>query len=323
MKNILSFRQYLKSPSSYEDLKKIIQEKNNYFSDEFPVVVAICGENPREFLKQNDLMDEVVLYEYAPWEESAARVAEVYQKSRKYLEKVQVIHYNEKPLGLTYPLELMIHIANLFDSDHLAVSDSDFQMPYEEIRKAYDYHLSVAGKEEAVITFPRREHRSLDTKSYPINRWAMEDLENLYIYLLSDLKVLKHKADFQSGLGITNRKANANLNFDHVGSWIGNLHVAIQVIHHQGRLENDFLVKTVEQKGSTINFDVQCRKIDQLYQYYLIPLANIILLALDHPERFLMDDWTKNKSYEEIAEDIYKIEELYNQFKKNELNNIQ
>ncbi len=317
MKNILAFRQYLRSPSSYDDLGKIITERDNYFpeTDQFTVMVAVCGDNPRDFLQKNGLKDRVALYEYAPWEESAARVADVYSKSRHHTEKVQIIHYNENPLGLTYPLELAVHIANLLDAAHLAVSDSDFQMPYGEIRKAFDYHLSVAAGDEAVVTFPRRERRSLDTEKYPINRWAMEDLENLYIYMLSDLKVLKHKADFQSGLVITNREANTKLNFDHVGSWIGNLHIAIQVIHHQGRLEKDFVVKTTQQHESTINFDVQCQKIHQLYQYYLIPLSNIILLALDHPERFLMDDWTRGKTHADIASDIRRIETMYNQYK--------
>jgi len=323
MKKIISFRQYLNSSSSFKDLEKIVQERCNYFPESFVTIIEVCGINPRKFLEEKNLKNQVVLYEYAPWEESAERVAEVYQKSYHHPDKVQIIHYNDKPLGLTYPLELMVHIANRLDAEHLAVSDSDFQMPYQEIRKAYDYHLSVALDDEAVVTFPRRKHRSLDTENYPINRWAMEDLENLYIYLLSDLQVLKHKADFQSGLCITNRRAHKELNFEHVGSWIGNLHIAIQVIHHNGRLENDFVVNTKDQKGSTINFDVQCQKIDQLYQYYLIPLANIILLALDHPERFLMDDWTKGKSFQEIEADIRKIEQMYKEYKKTSITNIQ
>jgi hypothetical protein len=217
-------------------------------------------------------------------------------------------------MGLTYPLELLVRIAALMDADHLAVSDSDFQLDYAEIRRVYDFHLSVAPPEEKVITFPRRKPRSLDTDKYPINRWAMEDLENMYIYMLSDLKVLDGKPDFQSGLSIHTRAANAILSFEHVGSWIGNLHMAIQIIREQGRLEKDFEVQTNFQHESTINFDVQCAKIDQLYRYYMIPLSNIIRLAVEHPQRYLMADWTTGKSSDEIAQIIYKIEEMNNQY---------
>ena len=316
MNNILGFRQYLKSANSYNDLLKIITERDQYFSvdDGFITIIALCGDNPREFLETNSLMDQVAFYDFSAWEESARRVAEVYKKSRFKPENVQVIHYNENPLGLTYPLELLVNIANLSGSHNLAVSDSDFQIPYPEIRRAYDYHISIAGEQNKVITFPRRSRRSLDAGKYPINRWAMEDLENLYIYMLSDLKALDNKPDFQSGLTITSRSANQELNFENVGSWIGSLHVAIQVIRHKGRLEKDFVVETSPQNESTINFDVQCAKIEQLYKYYLIPLSNIIHLALELPEKYLMEDWTNGKSPEAVKDTIYKIEEMYNRY---------
>ena len=174
--------------------------------------------------------------------------------------------------------------------------------------------VKVADPDKVVITYPRRHPRSLDTEKYPINRWAMEDLENMYIYLLSDLNVLNSKPDFQSGLSITTRAANKMLNFENVGSWIGNLHMAIQVIRNKGHLEKDFEVKTNHQHESTINFEVQCAKIDQLYRYYMIPLSNIIKLAVEHPEKYLMDDWTKGKSKQEIEQIIYRIEEMNNRY---------
>ncbi len=318
MNKIVGFRQYLKSPKSYQDLVHIIEGQEPHFpaEDGFITIVALCGDNPREFLEKNNLRQKVAFYDFAPWEESAKRVAEVYKKSVHKKDKVQIVFYNENPLGLTYPLELLTHIGNLLDIDHVAVSDSDFQMPYEQIRQAYDFHLSVTREGEAVVTYPKRERRSLDANAYPINRWAMEDLENLYIYLLSDLTVLNHKADFQSGLVITSKAANVNLNFDRVGSWIGNLHIAIQVVSNKGRLEKDFIVKTNPQNESTINFKVQCAKIKQLYQYYLIPLANIIHLALEHPDKYLMSDWTAALSPEQIKEDIFRIEKMYGEYLK-------
>jgi len=313
---LLGFRQFLRSDKSYEDLLGIINGAAEFVpaGDGFRVIVALCGDNPREFLDQNNLLDKIAFYDFAPWEESARRVAEVYQRSHFKAERVQVVHYHEQPLGLTYPLELLVHIANRMQAAHLAVSDSDFQMSWAEIRRSLDYHKTNADPEAKVITYPRRGRRSLDANKYPINRWAMEDLENLYIYLLSDLKVLQHKPDFQSGLSITTRAANAQLNFDRVGSWIGNLHTAIQVIRHKGRLENDLVVDTNLQNESTINFNVQCAKIEQLYEYYMIPISNIIHLALQHPEHYLMDDWTNGKTIEEIKEIIFTIEELYNRY---------
>ena len=319
MTNILGFRQFLKSKSSYNDLIQIINDRDKYFpvEDGFVTIIALCGENPRMFIEENELIGKVAFYDYSAWEESAKRVAEVYEKSQFKQENVQIIHYNENPLGLTYPLELLVNIANLVNCDHLAVCDSDFQFPYIEIRKTFDFHISVASEQDKVITFPRRSRRSLDADKYPIDRWAMEDLENLYIYMLSDLKVLDNKPDFQSGLSITSKHANRELNFDNVGSWIGNLHMAIQVIRHKGRLEKDFIIQTNPQNESTINFDMQCAKIEQLYKYYLIPLSNIIHLAVEHPDRYLMDDWTKDKSGQEIKDIIYKIEELYNRYTQN------
>ena len=142
----------------------------------------------------------------------------------------------------------------------------------------------------------------------------MEDLENMYIYLLSDLNALNDKADFQSGLSITNRKAHESFSFTNVGSWIGNLHMAIQVIHSQGRIDNNLLVDTNVQNDSTIKFDIQCQKIEQLYKYYLIPLSNICFLASEHPNLYLMNDWTKNKSKEDIKHTIYSILDKYNEY---------
>jgi hypothetical protein len=314
--SILGFRQYLHSPKSYQDLVQIIKGQKTHFPPQegFLTIVALCGDNPREFFEQEDLRHEVSFYDFAPWEENARRVAEVFVKSFYKPERVQVIHYNENPLGLTYPLELLVHIANMLNAKHLAVSDSDFQLDYSEIRRVYDYHISVADPDKVVITYPRRQPRSLDTEKYPINRWAMEDLENMYIYLLSDLNVLNCKPDFQSGLSITTRAANRLLHFDNVGSWIGNLHMAIQVIRNKGHLEKDFVVKTNRQHESTINFDVQCAKIDQLYRYYMIPLSNIVQLAIEHPEKYLMDDWTKGKSKEEIAQIIQRIVEMNDRY---------
>ncbi len=313
---LLGFRQYLHSEKSWHDLREIIVGAREYVpaGDGFRVMIALCGDHPREFLEQNGLLDQVAFYDFAPWEESAQRVAEVYQRSYFKPERVQLVHYHTGPLGLTYPLEFLVHVANRMQARHLAVSDSDFQMSWSEIRRSLDYHNSNADPDEKVITYPRRRRRSLDANKYPINRWAMEDLENLYIYLLSDLKVLQHKPDFQSGLSITSRAANAQLNFDRVGSWIGNLHTAIQVIRHKGRLENDLVVDTNLQNESTINFDVQCAKIEQLYHYYMIPISNIIHLALQHPDHYLMEDWTTGKSFDEIKESIYTIEELYNKY---------
>ena len=316
MKYILGFRQYLHSEKSYQDLEQIILGQPEHFppTEGFLTIVVICGDNPREFLEEKGLRSKVAFYDYAPWEENAKRVADVFTRSVHKTERVQIIHYNENPLGLTYPLELFVYIARGLNAEHLAVSDSDFQLSYSEIRRVYDHHIATADPDEIVITYPRRQPRSLDTEKYPINRWAMEDLENMYIYFLSDLKVLNSKPDFQSGLSITTRAANKILNFDNVGSWIGNLHMAIQLIRNKGRLDKDFVVKTNYQHESTINFDVQCAKIDQLYRYYMIPLSNIVELAIEHPDKYLMEDWTAGKSKQEIVETIKKIEAMNNRY---------
>ncbi len=316
MKNLLGFRQYLKSPKSYDDLLKIINEQPKHFSPKegFCTMVVLCGDNPRDFLEEKNLLKKVAFYNFSAWEESAKRVAEVHHKSRFKENRVQIIHYSANPLGFTYPIDLLVRISNLFGYDNLAISDSDFQIGYSEVRKAYDHHLLVTKEKEKVFTLPRRNPRSLDADKYPINRWAMEDLENMYIYLLSDLEVLNGRPDFQSGLSITDKAANKVFDFENVGAWIGNLHMAIQLIRDNGHLEKDFEVKTNFQHESTINFDVQCTKIDQLYRYYMIPFSNIIRLAVEHPEEYLMKDWTEGKTKREIKKTIHKIEEMNNEF---------
>lgn len=316
MKNILGFRQFLRSESSYDDLKRIILNREQHFSQEadFSVIVALCGDNPRDFFEDENLTRHVAYYDFAAWEESAQRVAQVYQKSIYHADRVQVIYYSQDAKGLTYPLELLVNIAKGTTAAHLGVSDSDFQMDYSEIRGVFDYHLSKTNAQEKTITYPRRHPRSLDTEKYPINRWAVEDLENMYIYMLSDLKILDSKPDFQSGLSITTRAANSILDFSRVGSWIGNLHMAIQVIRSNGRLLKNFEVRTNMQHESTINFEVQCAKIDQLYRYYMIPLSNIVHLAIEHPDLYLMADWTKGKNKDEISEIIRQIEKLNDKY---------
>lgn len=97
MKNLLGFRQFLRSESSYKDLLHIIEGQTKYFSpdDGFCTVIALCGDNPREFLEENELMNKTAFYNFSAWEESAHRVAQVYFKSCFKKERVQIIHFNE------------------------------------------------------------------------------------------------------------------------------------------------------------------------------------------------------------------------------------
>jgi len=147
---VVGFRQYLKSASSYEDLKELIEGQTLHFNPKlgFVTIIAICGENPSDFLKENNLYDNIEFYPFSAWEEKPEKVAKVFQKSVNNLHKVQIIHYSDKPEGLTYPLELLVWISKAFQFEHLSVSDSDFQLPYSEIRRTYDYHLNASKKEE-------------------------------------------------------------------------------------------------------------------------------------------------------------------------------
>jgi len=43
----------------------------------------------------------------------------------------------------------------------------------------------------------------------------------------------------------------------------------------------------------------------------MIPLSNIVHLALNHPKEYLMDDWSAGLSREKLAEDIHAIEKMY------------
>jgi len=143
----------------------------------------------------------------------------------------------------------------------------------------------------------------------------MEDIENLYIYILSNIRFLEMKLDIQSGLFCTNRRANVMLDFNKVGKWVGTLHVAITLLRNTVIQVLQTEVQTNVQHESSINFQIQCHKIDELYDYYLIPMENIIRIAMDNPSRYLMNDWNRDHSNEEIEEALKQIFQAYQDFK--------
>lgn len=319
MKNLIGFRQYLHSKQSYLDLKELIRAskdalKNGYENTAF--YVAICGDDPRPFLRESELSGSFQAFSYAGKRLSATQLVKRFIGDYPNGDPIKIIYYSPFPEGLTYPIDLFSQLAVFLNFDHLGVCDSDFQLSFKEVLKSMDFHCQRADEQTPVITFPKRKRRSLDAENYPINRWAMEDIENLYVYILSNIKYLELKLDIQSGLFFTNRQANVLLDFNKVGKWVGNVHVAITLLreHRVNVLHN--LVETNPQNESSINFQVQCRKIEELYDYYLIPLENIIRIALDNPHKYLMNDWNENLSGEEIETILKNIFAAYLSFKR-------
>ncbi|NOX38554.1 MAG: hypothetical protein GXO78_13565 [Calditrichaeota bacterium] len=183
---------------------------------------------------------------------------------------------------------------------------------------AFHHHIGANHGDRPLVTFPKRRRRSLDAENYPINRWAMEDIENLYVYFLSNIRFLDMKLDIQSGLFFTNHLANMTVDFNKVGKWVGTLHLAISLLRQPNIQVEQVPVETNVQHDSTISFGVQCAKIDELYDYYLIPMENIIRIALDNPRKYLMSDWCAALTVEEIQQVLEGIYRAYLDYKKSQ-----
>jgi len=318
MKNLIGFRQFLKSPHSYEDLKKLLFESQKIIAfdrQDTSFFIAVCGENPLPFLQQKNLLSEVQFFDYSAKRFSPTQLVKNIIADVVNGAPIKIFYYSVYPEGLTYPIDLFTQLAVFLNFDHLGVSDSDFQIPFREIMKSLEFHIQNADAKYPTVTFPKRVRRSLDAENYPINRWAMEDIENLYVYFLSNIKFLEEKLDIQSGLFFTNRPSNVMLDFNKVGKWVGTLHVAISLLRHPDIRVFQNQVETNVQHESSINFQVQCRKINELYDYYLIPMENIIRIATDNPKRYLMNDWTTGYSKKEIEQALARIFQAYQDLK--------
>lgn len=318
-KKLIGFRQYLNSPHSYEDLRRILS-----LPEAFPllqergydIMVALCGDHPGEFTESAKGIGDFEILDFTGEALSPLQLVKRLVQSLASSSAVRIIYYSHYPEGLTYPLDLFTQIATFLGYTHLAVSDSDFQIPFPELLKAFEYHIHSGDAEGPSVTFPRRKRRSLDAEDYPINRWAMEDIENLYVYFLSNIRYLDLKLDIQSGLIFTNRAANAVLDFSRVGKWIGTLHLAISLLRLPEVTVRQVEVETNLQHDSTINFDIQCAKINELYDYYLIPMENIIRIALDNPRKYLMPDWSAELPTEAIEAILRHVFDAYAMHKK-------
>ena len=315
---LLGFRQYLHNLHSFEDLRQILKyAENSPLMEEgnCEVFIALCGENPRTVLQKENLEPDVALYDYSHLHLSPSQCVKRLIADYHDHAFLKIIHYSRFPEGLTYPIDLFTQMAAFMNYDHLAVSDSDFQISFAEIIRAFKYHIQESSSNRITITFPRRYHRSLDPKNYPINRWAMEDIENLYVYFLSNIKFLEMKLDIQSGLFFTNRMSNILLDFNKVGKWVGNLHLAISLLRDPEIRVQQIEVQTNPQNDSSINFEVQCAKINELYDYYQIPMENIIRIALDNPRKYLMSDWSYSLPLPAIEATLQRIFEIYSHYK--------
>ncbi len=319
MKSLIGFRQYLKSEHSYNDLEALLRESHTALAagmKDVSFFLAVCGDDPLPFLQEKHLLQNVQHCDYARHRFSPTQLAKNFVGDYPNGDPIKIIYYSHYPEGLTYPIDLLTQLAVFLNFDHLAVSDSDFQIPFDEVLRILDFHRQSADPNEPAITFPKRERRSLDAENYPINRWAMEDIENLYVYFLSNIKFLDMKPDIQSGLFYTNRRANVMLDFNKVGKWVGTLHTAITLLRYPQVQVFHEIVKTNFQHESSINFRIQCQKIDELYDYYLIPMENIIRIAMDNPRRYLMNDWESNLAKKQVDESLLQILDAYREFKR-------
>ncbi|MEM3127296.1 MAG: hypothetical protein QW331_04495 [Candidatus Woesearchaeota archaeon] len=310
---IIGFRQYLKTDKSYGDFLKIIFETESLFNSDKDVrfISAICGDNPKKFLKKN-LIKNAQLIEAISSEYKVCAAKTIKKLDLK--KKVILIYYGAQKLGLTFPMALLCEVASRLNAKILGISDSDFQIPYSAIKRSFfDAKEKICNNKKATLYLPFRSHRSLELQNYPINRFAVEDIENAYYRIVTNDRS-KENLDLQSGLCFLNKSAIKLLDFSNVPRWTGNINIAVQ-IKKKGNVVKGITIDTNPQNESTISPDVQFKKINELENSYGYKLLEAIGFVLKNPD-FLMSDWKSNKSKKEIAEILNEIVIGYEKYKK-------
>jgi len=299
---LLGFRQLLHNPESYQDLSKIIIESQKLFSHDPGLIfaVAVCGDNPFPFLQSEKLLDKVSYLDVSSHSSSPANCAQMSKDLFKPGSKnIVILYYDSKKRGLTFPFAFLTEFSILLNVDLVGLSDSDFQIPYSAIKRSYlDAKEKISELNTPVLYLPRRSHRSLELEGYPINRFAMEDIENAYYWVVTKRVDRFKNLDLQSGLCFLNRAACLILDFSKTGVWTGAIDTPIQIKQHKGDVVEGIIIDTNPQNISTISPDIQFKKIKELEDLYGCPLGQLIDFALHHPE-CLMDDWAKYLRQEE------------------------
>lgn len=237
---IVGFRAYLTGENDAE-LELQVREAKKYFP-EAEIVVALCGKAASKEVKEN----------------------------------ANVIHYSDKPLGLTPPWHILTEHAKKTNAEALILVDGDDQHIFSEIKKIYE-----ANKGKVVI--PEREKRIILITDSEANRVTLEDLENAYLRIKYNCEL----KDPQPGLYILNKEAISFLDLSQTDSWVGDMAFLSQLYENNIKITAP-KVKVRQQKAG-LNLDLIFKRIARFEKYFGIEFLELIEKVKAKPELYLQE----------------------------------
>jgi len=231
---------------SFKELEFQIRQSKAYFPSAF-VISAICGKK-------------------AP------------KKVQSIIDKI--IHYSDKLVGLTTPLNELIKYTKNVRANQLILTDADNQHIFSEVRKAYDEGVKV--KADAVI--PIRKNKNLAfSDNKVIDRITLEEVENAFLRIKTGCKLI----DPQPGLIILlNQKAIRSLNLERIPSMIGDLVITDQLLREKYRII-ELLVTIRRQERTLINVQREMVKVRQFEKYFGLSFKEVIKTVQESPNIYL------------------------------------
>jgi glucose-1-phosphate thymidylyltransferase len=207
----------------------------------------------------------------------------------------KIIHYSDKPLGFTKPWSILLDSIKNDTFDELIMVDGDDQHIFSEIKRIYK-------KYRGHVVIPEREKRIVFLSDSPINRVAMEDLENAFLRLKYNCKL----NDPQTGLFMfLNKNAIDSIKLNGIGSWVGDLAVLSNLYEKKLKIMTP-KINVRPQKKATINLDFAFRTVIDLEKFFKINYLDVIKAVKDNSEKYL---------YKSRLSDVEEIRKLYVAFR--------
>jgi len=114
MKNLIGFRQLLRSHDSYRDLEELLsQSKGSLASgrEDISFFLVICGDDPLPHLREKNLLAEVQYFDYAQERFSPAQLVKHFVTDFPNGDPIKIIYYSPYAEGLTYPIDRSFSIS--------------------------------------------------------------------------------------------------------------------------------------------------------------------------------------------------------------------
>lgn len=245
MKPVIGIRAYL-TDCKKAQLEMQIRDAQKHFP-EFEIVVALCGEEPGQFIEQN---------------------------------VTKLIYYSKKPLGLTPPWEILTDYAKAQGSELLIVVDGDDQHIFSEVKQLYDQCRHDLSSNKVVI--PTREKRVVFVSDISMHGATLEDLENAFIRHKTNCRLI----DLQPGLFMLSKGVISQLNFKNVCPWVGDIAFLDQLLSKGIELVSP-VIKVRSQDSTISSRSLVFRSIEEYEKYFGISFYDIVKEVKSNPTKFL------------------------------------